>query len=197
MLAVLLAAIRAAIAAAVVLTATGCTTAASFHSIGPKVQTFHELMVKLKKGFDEGTLDTPDFYARELGYPLDRPGTLRAISPPFTPAREIRFDSGELAGTIAYVRADAAQGSNTFVVFSSLSTTIRAEGTACVNVSDIQRVWGVMKPEPDTLGFHGALPIDRYVYTTSDRFRKRVARFSASKTTGCIGQSFSVAQYLD
>jgi hypothetical protein len=161
----------------------------------PKVQTFHELMVKLKKGFDEGTLDTPEFYARELGYPLERPETLKVIAPPYTPSRQINFDSGELAGTIAYVRSDLDKGGKKkMLVFNSANTTRRPSGAPCVQLSDIQQVWGAREPDPQVWGVHGPLPVRHYTYKLSVEGRVRVAEFTVATTTGCVGAGYSVAQ---
>lgn len=164
---------------------------------GPKVQTFHELMVKLKKGFDEGTLDTPEFYARELGYPLERPETLKVIAPPYTPSRQINFDSGELAGTMAYVRPDADKAGRKLLIFNSANITRRPKNAPCVQLSDIQAVWGVKEPQPQVWGAHGPLPIRHYTYRSDAGGSVRVAEFVAATATGCVGAGFSVSQYYE
>lgn len=38
-----------------------------------KVQTTEELLIKFKKAFYAGSFTAPDFYAKELGYPLQKP----------------------------------------------------------------------------------------------------------------------------
>lgn len=188
---------RSAAACMLVFVFTACASQPAAQNPGPgsKVQTFHELMVKLKKGFDEGTLDTPDFYAQELGYPLERPETLKVIPPLYTPSRQIRFDSGELAGTVAYVRSNVDRAGKKFVIFNSANTTRRPGDAACVLLSDIQAVWGEKEPEPQVWGAHGPLPIRHYKYRTGSGSSVRIAAFVATKATGCIESGYSVGQY--
>lgn len=177
-------------------TLTAC--ASHLAKLGPKVETFHELMVKLKKGFDEGTLDTPEFYARELGYPLERPETLKAISPPYTPSRQIRFESGELAGGMATVGSSLMKDGRKLVSFRSANLIRRIPGKPCVTLSDIQSVWGPARPrEPEAWGAHGPLPDVTYDYKMVFNGKERIATFFASRADGCLRSDFGVAQYYE
>lgn len=192
--------VRPVMAGLLVFAFTACASQPAAQSPGPspKVQTFHELMVKLKKGFDEGTLDTPEFYAKELGYPLERAETLKVIPPPYTPAREIRFDSGELAGTVAYVGAGMAKDGRKLVSFRSANVIRLNLGTPCISLSDIQLIWGRVKPrEPEAWGAHGPLPDAAYDYRTTVNKNESIAKFFASKADGCLRADFGVARYYD
>lgn len=175
-------------------TLTAC--ASQFDTPAPKVQTFHELMVKLKKGFDEGTLDTPEFYARELGYPLERPETLKVIEPPYTQSRRISLDSGELAGAVVYVGPSLTKDRRKLVSFRSANVIRRMPNNRCVALQDVQLVWGVVKPrEPEAWGAHGPSPDSTYDYQIIGDDKERIATFFVSKADGCLRPDFGVAQY--
>lgn len=193
--------VRPAVAWMLAFALTACASQPAVHVAvqgpGPKVQTFHELMVKLKKGFDEGTLDTPEFYARELGYPLERTETLKVIAPPYTPSRQIRFDSGELAGTMAEIGPLMGSDGRKAFSFRAVNVARRSPGQPCISLSDIQAVWGVIEPRPQVWGAHGPLPIRHYTYTITTRGVERAAMFDATTSTGCIGASFAVGQYYE
>ena len=188
---------RFALGCLLALALTACASASQPVVTGPKVQTFHELMVKLKKGFDEGTLDTPEFYARELGYPLERPETLKVIAAPYAKSRQMRFDSGELAGTMAEVGPLIGNDGRKAVSFRAINVARRLPGKACSSLSDIQAIWGVIEPRPQVWGAHGPLPIRHYTYTTKTGGVERAAMFDATTSTGCIGASFSVGQFYE
>lgn len=176
----------------------GCASALPVAAVGPKVQTVQELMVKLKKGFDEGTLDTPEFYARELGYPLERPETLKVIPPPYTPSREIKFDSGALSGISATVRASLDKDIHKYIVFA-LSHFPYQPDKPCMNLPQIQAIWGTQIPiETEVLGPHGPLPTSHYKLELSSRTGSRVfVGFVANKGTFCIPGRFGVGQYFE
>lgn len=188
---------RFALVCLLALALTACASARQPVVPGPKVQTFHELMVKLKKGFDEGTLDTPEFYAQELGYPLDRPEQLKVLAAPYAPARQIRFDSGELMGTVAEVGPLAHADGRKSVSFRGSNVVRRKPGQPCVSLTDVQLFWGVVDPKPQVWGAHGPLPIRHYTYRTITDGKERVAMFDVSTSTGCIGAGFSVGQYYE
>ncbi|MGE0332806.1 MAG: hypothetical protein AB7P37_19180 [Ramlibacter sp.] len=179
------------------LTACASQPAAQDTNPAPKVQTFHELMVKLKKGFDEGTLDTPEFYARELGYPLERPETLKVIPPPYTPSRKINFDSGELAGAVASVGPIVTKDGRKHISFGSMNAIRPRDGGQCVKLAEIQATWGVVAPQPQSWGAHGPTPLTYYRYQKSIGGRERYANFDVGQRDGCVGSSYSVGQYYE
>lgn len=176
---------------------TACASASQPVVTGPKVQTFYELMVKLKKGFDEGTLDTPEFYARELGYPLERPETLKVIAPPYTPSRQINFDSGELRGAVAQVGPLMGNDGRKAVSFRASNVAHRSQGEPCIQLGEVQKVWGVVNPQPEAWGAHGALPILHYLYRSNSGGKERTARFVVDKQSGCIQAGPTVGQYYE
>ena len=167
-----------------------CSTTPSVVVPGPKVQTFHELMVKLKKGFDEGTLDTPEFYAKELGYPLERPGELKTIPSPYPP-RKIAFDSGELKGAVAYVGPGVTkegQEGKKMVQFKSNSTLRPAPGRGCIMLADVQAVWGVVDPRELEIWttHHAPIPVRFFEYKKGPYETERWASAQFFKNSSCM-----------
>lgn len=176
---------------------TACASASQPVVTGPKVQTFYELMVKLKKGFDEGTLDTPEFYARELGYPLERPETLKVIPQERAPSRQVKFNSGELAGGVAFVGPVVNKEGRKHISFGSMTAIFPREKTRCVKLVEIQAVWGVVPPMPQVWGAHGPIPLTYYRYQNVGPGPERYAHFDVSQRDGCVGWGYAVGQYYE
>jgi len=175
----------------------GCAGAPPAVTVGPKVQTVQELMVKLKKGFDEGTLDTPEFYARELGYPLERPETLKVIPPPYTPRREIRFDEGDLKGAVATVGPTVMPDGRKFLIFHSYNAVPDLAGKPCATLPQLQAVWGITAPEKLThLTSKGQPPPYRgYRYTVTTHGIERIAGFNVRNYDDCVLPTYGVSQH--
>lgn len=187
--------IRTALGFVLAFTLTACASQSAL--AGSKVETFRALMVKLKKGFDEGTLDSPEFYARELGYPLERPETLKEIAPPYTPSRQIRFDKGELSGAVAQIGPLITNDGRKVISFRPSNIAYQSQDRACIRLDEVQEIWGVVDPQPEAWGAHGALPILHYLYRSTAGGRERTARFVVDKKSGCIQAGPTVGQYYE
>lgn len=162
-------------------------------SVGPKVQTFHELLIKLKKGFDEGTLDTPEFYARELGYRLEAPDSLTAIQPPHAPIQEIRFDDGELKGEIVYVGPIVMPDGRRFLAIRTATKV--SLGEKCFTLQELQSIWGPGTSRiEDVIPPHGPSPIALVEYRSLSRGIERAALAQIWKSDNCLSR-LSVGQY--
>lgn len=135
-----------------------CAAVQPTHPIG-KVQTVEELLVKLKKACDEGLIGDNDFYAKVLGYPLQR--QLR-VPPKFAlenPSwQQITFAEGELVGSWAgvAVRSEAKGGPvgnlTTYppaVIFTinlgqsrALAPLAGSGSKKCVSPEQLREIWG-------------------------------------------------------
>jgi hypothetical protein len=111
-----------------------------------KVQTVEELLTKLKKAFDTGTITDPDFYAKELGYPLKGPLTYSPDTvPDINRIQEIPLTEGALKGTLLRVQTGLSPDDRKFLqAWVSYIPN-------CFRFQDILGIWGNtnLKQVPD------------------------------------------------
>lgn len=152
-----------------------------------KVQTLEALMRKLKQGWDERRLDDPDFYAKELGYPVERPETFRVYGAKDS-YRVIRFDEGELKGLPMPVHPMVIQdGRRALVVNAPTSAPMR-----CLKSDVLFEIWGPKQPTmPEVWGAHGMPMFWRYDYEAG---AGGSASLFVNKQSNCF-YSFDVSQY--
>lgn len=126
--------------------------------IPKKVQTYEELFLKLKEGFDLELLMKPEFYAKELGYPLkDLPRYRTVNEEKFGHEQRIEFDQGQLKGTSLYVQSEAVVNPKTEI----LRTVFKVSKDFCYTRAQFEelwktypgdRQWSVYTPHIQTMG---------------------------------------------
>jgi hypothetical protein len=149
-------------------------------TVGPKVQTVEQLLVKLKKAFDEGRIGETDFYANELGYRLSRP--LR-VPPKYAYEKnqwqQIHF-GGELekshGGVMIWPIADGTP-------YASFG--IRFVETACIDLKSLRDIWGKGNYQlPYTPPPHGAVALPELeIYRRVEPIKEVRATFPFSTNT--------------
>jgi hypothetical protein len=139
---------RYLIACGLVVALAACAAAPPLTPI-KKVQTVEELLTKLKKAFDAGTITEPDFYARELGYPLVGPLTYSPDTV-FDTKRDqnLTLVEGELKNTIYQIQVTTGVSSDQQKFFY-VGTTLHS---GCFEFQQVLNIWGNanFKQVPDT-----------------------------------------------
>jgi hypothetical protein len=160
-----------------------------------KVQSVEELLSKLKKAFDTGAITDPDFYAKELGYPLIGPLTYSPDSV-FDTKREqyIRLNEGEVKDTLLPVRTGLTKDGEQFLYME-----FRTSHLGCFDFEKVLKIWGNanFKRVPDTaLHRTGATnPPLFYEATKQTGNARRIARISIGSKDSCL-DDLSVTEFF-
>lgn len=161
-----------------------------------KVQTVEELLTKLKKAFDTGTITDPDFYARELGYPLVGPLTYSPDTV-FDTKRDqyIALNEGQFKGTLLLIRTGSSPEGKKFITVSTNTGHI-----GCFSFQNLLDVWGSanLKQVPDHAISHRHGATNPPIFYASNKLVNGAtlsAHFDIGSKDYCLG-SFSVSEIL-
>jgi|JI6StandDraft_1071083.scaffolds.fasta_scaffold34717_2 hypothetical protein len=123
-----------------------------------KLQTYEELFLKLKEGFYSGRLIEPDFYSKELGYPLMAP--LRFLPQnvqDLNRSQELVLDGDEFRGdSLVVMSSTNVSGQKVIIVEYGRSGH---QGEACMKEGEFQNLWGYQNLIPwRDPAFHRRIP---------------------------------------
>jgi hypothetical protein len=134
----------------------GCATESFPPVVGPSVQTMSELLIKLKKGFDEGLLTKNSFYSADLGYPLryQIAGGGVALQDAIE-GQTFWLDKGDLSG----VRMDLTAPPS-FEKPLKVALIVEKIEPRCITRAQLRQIWGNPLPTiPWLPPLHG--PVER------------------------------------
>lgn len=161
-----------------------------------KVQTVGELLTKLKKAFDTGTVTDPDFYAQNLGYPLVGPLTYSPDSV-FDTKRDqyIALNEGQFNGTLLLIRTGSSPEGKKFLTVSAPTWHL-----GCFSFQDLLGIWGneALKQVPDHAISHRHGATNPPVFYLAKKLVNGAilsAHFDIGSKDYCLG-SFSISEIL-
>jgi hypothetical protein len=170
----------------------GCAQFGGENQAPQRVQTLSELMVKLKKGWDERRLDDPLFYERELGYPLERPETLTQLFPIEGRYRRVVFAEGEIKGLSMSVSPLIGRSEHRVLVVGIVGLEFFKE--ICFTQDALFQLWGRVNPKlPEVWNSEG--PPFSWIFEYKGSLSNRALMF-VRKTSSCLDE-LEISQSLN